>query len=73
MRAASVHEAVAAMREVLPDLVLLDWILPNATGVGFARQLRADRRTRDIPIIMLTGRSRKRTRSRRSKPAPTTT
>jgi len=57
MRAASVLEAVAAMREVLPDLVLLDWILPNATGVGFARQLRADRRTRDVPIIMLTGRS----------------
>jgi len=57
MRAASVPEAVAAIREVLPDLVLLDWILPNATGVSFARQLRTDERTRDIPIIMLTGRS----------------
>src|SRR5712692_5114520 len=57
MRAASVPEAVAAIREVLPDLVLLDWILPNATGVSFARQLRTDQRTRDIPIIMLTGRS----------------
>ena len=34
-----------------------DWILPNATGVSFARQLRTDQRTRDIPIIMLTGRS----------------
>ncbi len=31
--------------------------LPNATGVSFARQLRTDQRTRDIPIIMLTGRS----------------
>src|SRR6266849_10575894 len=57
MRAASVPEAVAAIREVLPDLVLLDWILPNATGLSFARQLRADQRTKDIPIIMLTGRS----------------
>src|SRR5580765_7214159 len=57
MRAASVPEAVAAIRDVLPDLVLLDWILPNATGVSFARQLRTDQRTRDIPIIMLTGRS----------------
>jgi len=57
MRAASVPEAAAAIREVLPDLVLLDWILPNATGVSFARQLRTDQRTRDIPIIMLTGRS----------------
>ncbi len=43
MRAGSVPEAVAAIREVLPDLVLLDWILPNATGVSFARQLRTDR------------------------------
>src|SRR3977135_1102607 len=57
MRAASVPEAVAAIRDVLPDLVLLDWILPNATGVSFARQLRTDQRTKDIPIIMLTGRA----------------
>lgn len=57
MRAASVPEAIAAIREVLPDLVLLDWILPDTTGVSFARRLRTDQRTRDIPIIMLTGRS----------------
>src|SRR5207247_10279937 len=57
MRAGSVPEAVAAIRELLPDLVLLDWILPNATGVSFARQLRTDQRTKDIPIIMLTGRT----------------
>jgi two-component system phosphate regulon response regulator PhoB len=57
MRAASVPEAMASIREVVPDLVLLDWILPNATGVSFARQLRTDQRTRDVPIIMLTGRS----------------
>src|SRR5882672_6826996 len=53
MRAASVTEAMASIREVVPDLVLLDWILPNATGVSFARQLRTDQRTRDVPIIML--------------------
>lgn len=56
-RAASVPEAKAALREALPDMVLLDWILPETTGVSFARQLRSDQRTRDIPIIMLTGRS----------------
>ena len=56
-RAASVPEALAAIREELPDLVLLDWVLPNATGVSLTRQLRTDQRTRDIPIIMLTGRS----------------
>lgn len=57
MRADSVPQAIAAMRDVVPDLVLLDWILPNTTGVSFARQLRTDQRTRDVPIIMLTGRS----------------
>jgi len=57
MRAASVPEAKAAIREVLPALVLLDWVLPDATGVSFIRQLRTDQRTRDIPIIMLTSRS----------------
>ena len=57
VRAASVPEAKAAIREVLPAMIVLDWILPDTTGVNFARQLRADERTRDIPIIMLTGRS----------------
>lgn len=57
VRVANVPEARAAIREVLPDLVLLDWILPDFSGMSFARQLRADQRTRDIPIIMLTGRS----------------
>jgi len=57
MRAASVPEATAAIRDVLPDLVLLDWVLPEATGVSFARRLRNEQRTKDIPIIMLTGRS----------------
>ncbi len=56
-RAASVPEAEAAIRGVLPDLVLLDWILPQTTGVTFVRQLRTDRRTKEVPIIMLTGRS----------------
>jgi len=54
--ASSVQEAEIAVREVLPDLVLLDWILPETTGVTFARQLRTDQRTKDIPIIMLTSR-----------------
>jgi two-component system, OmpR family, phosphate regulon response regulator PhoB len=57
MRAANVSEAMASIRESVPDLVLLDWILPHATGVSLARQLRTDQRTRDVPIIMLTGRS----------------
>ncbi len=56
-RAASAAEAEAAIRKVLPDLVLLDWMLPGTPGLDLARKLRADRRTRDIPIIMLTARA----------------
>ncbi|SFK57325.1 two-component system, OmpR family, phosphate regulon response regulator PhoB [Nitrosomonas aestuarii] len=53
------NDAEAAMRcinEALPDLILLDWMLPNMTGIEFARILRGDARTRLIPIIMLTAR-----------------
>jgi two-component system phosphate regulon response regulator PhoB len=56
IQAPSVAHAEAAIREVLPDLMLLDWILPGTTGVSFLRQLRNERRTKQIPIIMLTGR-----------------
>ncbi|HLQ02074.1 MAG TPA: phosphate regulon transcriptional regulator PhoB [Burkholderiales bacterium] len=57
LRAANVSEAEALVREVLPDLVLLDWMLPGPPGLSFARQLRTDQRTKDIPIIMLTARA----------------
>lgn len=40
----------------LPDLVLLDWMLPDQSGIRFARHLRSQERTRDIPLIMLTAR-----------------
>ena len=56
--ASSVSEAEARIRELLPDLILLDWVLPDATGLALARRLRTDQRTRDIPIIMLTSRLR---------------
>ena len=57
LRAASVPEAELLMRERLPDLVVLDWILPSTPGVTFAKGLRAERRTKNLPIIMLTCRS----------------
>ncbi len=41
----------------LPDLILLDWMLPGISGVEFARRLRADQRTHHISIIMLTART----------------
>jgi two-component system phosphate regulon response regulator PhoB len=57
LRAASVPEAESLLRNGLPSLVLLDWILPQTLGMTFARRLRGDRRTSAIPIIMLTGRA----------------
>jgi len=53
-------DAATARRTIdaaLPDLVLLDWMLPDQSGVELARRLRADTRTRELPIIMLTARS----------------
>src|SRR5712691_11241940 len=57
LRAASVPAAETLMREVLPNMVLLDWTLPETLGVTFARRLRGDQRTAEIPIIMLTARA----------------
>jgi two-component system phosphate regulon response regulator PhoB len=48
------------VQAVLPDLVLLDWMLPGMSGIDFARLLRSDARTRLLPIIMLTARAEER-------------
>ena len=56
-RAASAEEAERAIREELPDVLVLDWMLPGESGLAFARRLRADERTRDLPIVMLTARA----------------
>ena len=52
--AASVEEARATLVDHSPDLILLDWMLPGTSGLDFARQLRTDDSTRDLPVIMLT-------------------
>jgi two-component system phosphate regulon response regulator PhoB len=41
---------------VLPDVILLDWMLPGESGLSLARKWRADARTKAVPIIMLTAR-----------------
>jgi len=48
---------ITLVKNALPDLILLDWMLPGSSGIEVARRLRADERTRQIPIIMLTARS----------------
>lgn len=55
--AENADQALVAVDGVLPDLVLLDWMLPGQSGVALARRWRADARTRDLPIIMLTARA----------------
>jgi two-component system, OmpR family, phosphate regulon response regulator PhoB len=54
---ADAETAQLQIRAALPDLLLLDWMLPGQSGLAFARTLRADVRTRELPIIMVTARS----------------
>jgi two-component system, OmpR family, phosphate regulon response regulator PhoB len=53
---ADAESAHAEIRRALPDLVLLDWMLPGQSGLALARTLRGDARTRELLIIMLTAR-----------------
>jgi len=55
-RAESVAGAREAIGQQLPDLVLLDWMLPDRSGVELLKDLRAEERTRAVPVIMLTAR-----------------
>ena len=53
------EDGVSAQREIdsgLPDLILLDWMLPGQSGLVLARQWRRDARTKAVPILMLTAR-----------------
>ncbi|MBX3677122.1 MAG: phosphate regulon transcriptional regulator PhoB [Rhodocyclaceae bacterium] len=52
----SAEEGAAALRGALPDVVLIDWMLPKMSGIAFARQLRRDARCADLPIIVVTAR-----------------
>jgi two-component system phosphate regulon response regulator PhoB len=50
-------QAQAAIDGILPDLVVLDWMLPGESGLALARRWRSQPRTRELPIIMLTARA----------------
>jgi len=51
------EQAQSEINRVLPDLVVLDWMLPGQSGLALAKQWRAAARTRELPIIMLTARA----------------
>ncbi len=56
VHAADARAAQHAIAEAIPDLILLDWMLPGTSGLELARRLRREESTREIPIIMLTAR-----------------
>jgi len=55
--AGSATQAQYEVDRVLPDLVVLDWMLPGQSGVALARQWRGASRTKELPVIMLTARA----------------
>jgi len=57
IRSKDAEGALDIVKDALPDLMLIDWMLPGMSGVALARQLRQDERTNQIPIILLTARS----------------
>ena len=57
VHAESVERAVTLVDQAMPDLALIDWMLPGASGVELVKKLRGNKRTKTIPIIMLTAKS----------------
>lgn len=57
LEAGDVKQAQILMTERLPDLILLDWMLPTISGIEFTKQLKNNNTTRNIPIIMLTAKA----------------
>ena len=58
------EEALTRISEQLPDLVILDWMLPKVSGIEVCRRLRARAETRNLPVIMLTARGEESDRIR---------
>ena len=57
IRSLNAEYAETLVREALPDLIILDWMLPGMSGVEFAKRVRGNPNTKNIPIIMLTAKS----------------
>lgn len=57
LEAGSGIEAHAVISDALPDLILMDWMLPDFSGVELTRRIKREELTRNIPVIMLTARA----------------
>ncbi|MHB8825814.1 MAG: response regulator, partial [Thiobacillus sp.] len=58
--ASDAEHALTFLKSTLPDVILLDWMLPGMSGIDLCRRLRSDERYQPIPIIMLTARGEER-------------
>jgi two-component system phosphate regulon response regulator PhoB len=58
--ATNAEQAQAAVDGALPDLIILDWMLPGQSGLALAKRWRGEQRTRELPVIMLTARADER-------------
>ncbi len=57
LEAGDAREAHSMIVDKKPDLILLDWMLPGVSGIEFARRLKRDQNTSEIPLIMLTAKT----------------
>ena len=53
----SVEEAIQLIDQVIPDLALIDWMLPGLSGIDLIKRVRSNKRTQTIPVIMLTAKA----------------
>lgn len=58
------EEAITMVKEYMPDIIVLDWMLPGMTGIEICKQLRWNNDTKNIPIIMLSARGEESDRIR---------
>ncbi|MDC1310883.1 phosphate regulon transcriptional regulator PhoB [Burkholderiales bacterium] len=57
LRASSVEEAIHLIDRALPNLALIDWMLPGASGIDLIKRIRSNKRTQSMPVIMLTAKA----------------
>ncbi|MEL0006350.1 MAG: phosphate regulon transcriptional regulator PhoB [Halieaceae bacterium] len=55
--AGDIHEAYQLVVDQVPDIILLDWMLPGGSGIDLLRRLKQAEASRDIPVIMLTAKT----------------
>ncbi|VAW97325.1 Phosphate regulon transcriptional regulatory protein PhoB (SphR) [hydrothermal vent metagenome] len=57
LEASDAHKAEALLNQQLPDLILLDWMMPGISGIQYIKSLRRNEPTNAIPVIMLTAKT----------------